>query len=163
MFDRERDIFHQTAFSIQNEASKLKTSRLVKTEIGFEEYLTVIKNVSDRVAMSKFRLSNHDLMIEKGRHQNPKIDVERRTCPFCPTQVEDEYHFLLMCPTYVPLRTSLFNKISSIMPDFFHPPDKTFLLWFLLKCSGILHCTAHFISQADNLRTFLLANHKNRW
>ena len=47
--------------------------------------------------MSKFRLSNHRLMIEKGRHNN-------RKCPFCLTHIEDETHFLINCPIYSSIR-----------------------------------------------------------
>ena len=163
VFCREKDIFHQEAFRIQKEASKLKTMSLLKTDIGFEEYLTATKNVSDRIAMSKFRLSNHNLMIEKGRHEKPKIDSVKRFCPFCPSLVEDEYHFLLKCPIYTQLRVKLFDEIKNVMPEFYYPPDKKFLFWFLLKCPNISTCSARFISQADELRTFLLAKHKNMW
>ena len=39
-------------------------------------------------------------MIEKGRHRCPKIPREQRFCPFCPTKVEDESHFLMQCILY---------------------------------------------------------------
>ena len=162
VFFRERDIFHQEAFfQIQNNVSKLQTFALIKTDIGIEKYLTTVQNVSERISISKFRLSNHSLMIEKGRHQN--IERERRFCSFCPSQVEDEFHFLMKCPIYTHLRNGLFNKIKSTMPDFYHPTDESFLFWFLLKCHNISHHTAHFISLANDLRDFLLAKHKNTW
>ena len=41
-------------------------------------------------------------MIEIGHHHN--IDREFRHCPFCETLVEDEYHFILICPLYSNLR-----------------------------------------------------------
>ena len=67
------DQFHQNAIAnIKKENSKLRTYALFKSVIGMEEYLTEIKNVSIRIQITKFRISNHKLMIETGRHQDIK-------------------------------------------------------------------------------------------
>ena len=58
-----------------------------------EKYLTIVNNTKNRTTLTKFRLSNHTLMIEKGRHQN--IDKNLRLCPFCPTRIEDEMHYFV--------------------------------------------------------------------
>ena len=52
------------------EQSKLRTYAFLKTEIGFEKYLIEIKNPALRTEITKFRLSNHSLMIETGRYKN---------------------------------------------------------------------------------------------
>ena len=58
------DEFHQNAFQIiRNVRSKVNPYSIVKTEIGFESYVTKIKNTTKRGEMTKFRLSNHNLMI----------------------------------------------------------------------------------------------------
>ena len=61
-------------------------------------------------ALSNFRCSGHCLMIEKGRHLN--LDEDYRYCPVCLHNgiriVEDEIHFLLVCPLYSNLRKELF-------------------------------------------------------
>ena len=81
------DQFHQNAIaSIKNENSKLRTYALFKSEIGMEEYLTEIKNVSTRMQITKFRISNHKLMIEIGRHLEIKPHLS--FCPFCRNVVE---------------------------------------------------------------------------
>jgi hypothetical protein len=41
-------------------------------------------------------------MIEKGRHFG--IKREFRDCPYCDGCVEDEYHFMLLCPLYSNIR-----------------------------------------------------------
>ena len=62
--------------------------------------------------MSKFRLSSHNLNIEKGRHQHPKLPVEKRICNVCDHgSVEDEEHFILHCPFYQEERIHLFVKV----------------------------------------------------
>ena len=68
---REKDIFHQTEFfNIQEDSAKLRTYSKIKTDIGLEEYLTQVRNTSDRIAMSRLRLSSHNLMIEVKIEEN---------------------------------------------------------------------------------------------
>ena len=68
-FIREKDIFHQISFhKIQHNSSKLRTYAELETKIGMETYLVNIQNTEERTQMSKFRLSNHRLMVETGRH-----------------------------------------------------------------------------------------------
>ena len=58
------DIFHRRAFAeITGENSKLRTYGIFKREVREEPYLRIVKNVRDRISMSKF-------LIEKGRHGN---------------------------------------------------------------------------------------------
>ena len=52
----------------------------------------------------KFRTSAHELEIERGRYTN--ITRERRLCNHCNCrQVENEYHFLLICQKYTDLKS----------------------------------------------------------
>ena len=53
-----------------------------------EPYLTLIKDFEIRKALTRFRYINHRLMIEKGRHMNPIIEVNKRICRVCQV-VED--------------------------------------------------------------------------
>ena len=104
LFQILSDIFHQKSFEdIRREGSKLRTYALLKTEIGFENDIFEIKNPIKRILMTKFRLSNHRLMIEKGRHIN--LPKAMRFCPFCHREVETDMHFLLVCPTSHALRS----------------------------------------------------------
>ena len=93
LFQRLSDTFHQQSFEdIRRESSKLRTYALLKTVIGFEIYLITIKNPLKRVLVTEFRLSNHNLMIEKGRHIN--IPKEMRFCPFCHLPLNDKTQYL---------------------------------------------------------------------
>ena len=65
--------------------------------------LYIITNKRFRITLSRFRLSSHKLEIERGRHHN--IDRENRICIFCNLKaIENEYHFLLVCPLYRDIR-----------------------------------------------------------
>ena len=91
--------------------------------------------------MTKLRLSNHLLHIETDRHE--KIERNQRFCPFCPTYIEDEIHFLVKCPTYKELRDKLvINTIHSNNRDIFLA---------ILK-QDKLNTTAKFIFEAFELR-----------
>ena len=99
IFQTLTDGFHQVAFaSINEESSKLRTYATFKKSIGYETYLSDIKNATVRRRISKFRLSNHALIIETSRHN--RVPKELRVCPLCPNSMETEVHFLLLRPTY---------------------------------------------------------------
>ena len=62
-----------------------------------EKYLKEIDNYFIRRQTVKFRISDHSSMIEKGRHHG--VLREDRICKQCDIGcVEDEFHFLLVCP-----------------------------------------------------------------
>jgi hypothetical protein len=159
VFQRMKDIFHQESFSeIQNESSKLKTYSHIKNSIGCEEYLSKIENIQERISFSKLRLSNHPLMIEKGRHE--KIERKFRFCPFCPEKVEDEIHFLLECKCFMKLRNELFEKICQKNTSFPHIINaQKFVI--LMTDSNITPLTAQYIYRTLGVRDFLIGKHKN--
>ena len=118
-----KDIFHQEAFmQIADPKSKLRTYALIKDKVGREDYLDQTRNVRHRQMLTKLRLSNHKLMIEKGRHL--KLPLNERTCPVCQDGIEDEIHFLVRCKYYETLRQPLFSKCTELKPQFGFYPDK---------------------------------------
>ena len=154
------DIFHQDAFAeINRDGSKLRTYAKIKTESGFESYLMNIKTVRKRISLSRIRLSTHDLMIEKGRHSNLKVN--QRTCPFCTGNVlEDELHFLLVCNIFSLLRNDLLKDAKYIFPEF-ETWDKGQQFKALLSDERLVNPTATYFYKALELRRFILRKHKN--
>ena len=121
IFNKLRAKFHIKAFDeIKDNSSKLRTYALFKTKVGLEPYLTEINNVQDRIFVTKFRLSNHRLMIEVGRYNN--TPREHRFCPFCPNTVEDECHFMFRCKPYTYLRTRYLGPLMNSNPGFQYQP-----------------------------------------
>ena len=158
-FQRMSDIFYQDSFSeIKKKTSKLRTYSTIKTQTGFENYLCQIQNIQDRVSLTKFRLSNHRLMIETGRHQ--RIDKDQRFCPFCPTKIEDEAHFLLECKVFSTLRVELFNKALNEEGNFMQLENSEKFVT-LLSNPAVMRHTANHISKTFHIREYLLRNHKN--
>ena len=93
-----------------NQKHQLRTFRTFKTQIKFENYLSKVKILKHRVALTKLRISNHTLEIEKGRYGPKRKKADQRFCSSCQEQVEDEKHFLLKCPLYATVRQELFNS-----------------------------------------------------
>ena len=76
---------------------------MYKDSLSMETYIETILVNKVRVSLIKFRLSSHDLAIEKGRYNN--INRENRLCTYCNKNVfENELHFLLVCPKYSHLK-----------------------------------------------------------
>jgi hypothetical protein len=99
--------------SIQK-SSKLSCYSTFKSLLEPEKYLSTITCVKYRIAISKFRISNHPLHIESGRHTRTLLDD--RICKYCITEsnhqvIEDEKHFLLDCPLYTNIRNANNIKI----------------------------------------------------
>ena len=85
-------------------SNRLSSYILYKDSLARETYLEAIHVNKFRVSLSKFRLSSHDLAIEKGSY-NININRENRLCTYCNMNViENEFHFLLVCPKYRHLR-----------------------------------------------------------
>ena len=91
----------------------------------FTALLLLCTNTRHRIALTKRRLSNHKLAIETGRYSRPFKKPAERTCPICKIEMEDEYHFLNICPAYQEKRSSLLDyleneyriKISRMSPN----------------------------------------------
>ena len=156
VFQRLTDIYHQSALgNIKLNDSKLRTYSKLKTEPGFEKYLDEVPCVKKRIAFTKLRLSNHMLMIEKGRHLN--IERTQRFCPFCPNFVEDERHFLLVCNQYRYIRQELLREVEVRIPLI---SNQCYDQRFLNLMTRVPTQVSNFIFNAMELREFLLAKHR---
>ena len=115
-----------------------------------EAYLEKISNFKYRRAITKLRVSSHDLMIEKGRHHTSKLDIEKRLCSNC-GKIEDEIHFLVSCPLYSKERTEFYEKIN-LNNDVIKNMNPTTIFYLLmnLKCKNHLEKLGEFIRSSFN-------------
>ena len=86
-----------------------------KMHFGYETFLDILKVRKFRSLYCKFRLSCHDLEINRGRFNN--TEKENRKCKFCKNKVEDEYHFLLICPLYSGLHKQYIPEKFFLQPN----------------------------------------------
>ena len=74
----------------------------------FVHHYTCLENLKQFLS-GHLRLSSHKLNIEIGRHNN--IDRQDRKCIICNlNDIEDEFHFVLVCPDYINLRNAYIPK-----------------------------------------------------
>jgi hypothetical protein len=80
-------------------------------------FMKVPMNRDLRSFISNLLLGTTPLKIETDRYLNKPKD--ERFCPFCPDQVENQYHFLFHCPKYTTNRTIFFKQIKATtnLPD----------------------------------------------
>ena len=79
-------------------------TKIYSNNFKIQEYLKFNCPINLRKKLTKLRISAHSLAIETGRYTNPKTPKTERFCKFCKDKIEDEHHFLFICPKYEPLR-----------------------------------------------------------
>ena len=80
-----------------------------------ESYFYVLQNKEIRKQLTKFRISNHKLMIETGRYQRSKIPADVRFCPVCAaSEIENEEHFIINCKKYEHVREKFLDEIKLV-------------------------------------------------
>ena len=70
-----------------------------------------------RSLMAQFRLGILPITVETGRFR--KIPLQDRKCTICDLNgVEDEKHFLCICPVFNDKRSTLYTKANTINSEF---------------------------------------------
>ena len=77
-----------------------------------------------RRTLTRYRLSEHSLAIEKGRHRQTWLPAEQRLCCHCAaSEPETELHFLIKCEKYNQIRQTYFLKLEAIRKGFLNLLD----------------------------------------
>ena len=139
------DQYLQKWYEDISNSPKLHVYNLIKNNFGFENYLLCIKNIKHRIALTRMRCSTHKLLIEEGRYRN--IERENRMCVHCNMHaVENEYHFILVCPFYRDLRMQCLPKY------YCHWPNIQKLNNIFKSTNNILKKLAKYIYEATERR-----------
>ena len=111
--------------------------------------LTMVTDQNLRKTLTKYRLSEHSLAIEKVRHRKTGLPVEERLCNHC-TTAEPEQHFLAKCKKYKTTRECHFPKFETLIKGFKDLSDENRLPVLLgddtESCGLVEHYTAAAIS-----------------
>ena len=71
----------------------------------------MLQNKEIRKQLTKFRISNHKLMIETGHYQHSKITADVCFCSVCATsEIENEEHFIINCKKYEHVREKFLDE-----------------------------------------------------
>jgi hypothetical protein len=109
---RLQDMYRQEWHSNIFESDRYELFRTFKTDFTAELYVTDIDVYCFRVALSQLRFGVLPINNNMQRYSdNPVL----KNCPFCSNVVENEEHFLYVCPLYTDLRDRfLSNRPHSI-------------------------------------------------
>ena len=125
-------------------SSKLRTYSLVKKSLCVEPYILNIKGNHLITAMARYRMSSHDLKIERGRFNNPITPINQRICTRCESNViDDEIHLLLHCNAMNNEREILLNSIAGIIN--MQPTNDIFLRIMTSRDITVVKSLAKFI------------------
>ena len=116
-------------------SKKLRTYVTFKNTLCLEEYLLVDSDAKGRSYHTSLRTGTNSLEIEKGRHLG--IDKKFRFCKKCESkQVEDEFHFVILCPLYKDLREKCFKSIFDVSGGKWDLKNRPAKEIFILLMSG---------------------------
>ena len=140
LFDDERK---------ENQGNNLRRYRDFKTIFEMETYLTHITEFNECKALTKLRVSNHNLIIEKGRHQ--RLPIERRLCNKC-NVIENEEHFLTQCEKNKNLRDKLYEEIIKDCHHFSNLEPKEKMIYMLSQTDeAIMRHIGKFVDSSFKL------------
>ena len=115
---RLTDNFIQERDTILDNSSKCNIYKHLIDRFCLQYYLKISMPDCYTILITRFRVSAHTLLIEKGRYHN--IERDKRLCQMCDmNDVEDEYHFILKCPFYTHLRHLYIKKYYWSKPSVF--------------------------------------------
>ena len=86
-------------------------------------------------AISKLRLSAHNLLIETGRYAKPRsLPRSERICKHCNFNcIENKFHFLSRCFLYETERAKLYSQVHHTNNNFMSLCDNGKARWLLLQ------------------------------
>ena len=99
-------------------------------------------------------MSSHKLRIETGRYGQQRINRSERYCTICNTNdIEDEFHFVLICPAYNNLRKDLIKRYYVRKPSV-----SKFIEMMTSHNKNILSNLGNYISKAFIIRNTFINN-----
>ena len=118
-----------------------------------ESYIELINIDKFRSCLANFRSGSHSLMSEKGRYDD--VPREFRFCVYCDGIVEDEIHFLLICPLYSNLR-------EVYIDDRFTSNANTWSFLRIMSCRNeiVIRNLAMFLYYAFKTRSEYIKTHE---
>lgn len=133
--------------------NKLECYLNLKRQYTMAEYLITVSEPKVRKTLTKYRLSEHSLAIETGRHRQTWLPREERLCSVCSQgEVETELHFLTECDHYKDIRTKYFPQITNIYKEFENVTNRERLVYLLGEKPNCCILAAKYVSACHGLR-----------
>ena len=133
--------------------SKLECYLALNREYTLADYLTMINDQKLRKSLTMYRLSDHSLAIEKGRHRHSWLPREERFCQQCSkNEIETEVHFLLHCDKYTDIREKFMPKFRQKCPEFDSLSEQKRAQYLLGEKDDCAIIAARYITSCHSLR-----------
>ena len=126
--------------------SKMRTYILFKNNFCYEQYLNIL-TADLRKPLTQFRISAHNLEIERGRYTRPITPLDKRTCKRCKAAIGSELHFLFNCVELISVRENLLQNIKEKCSLFTTLSDENKLVYLLTSEGMILTYIAVFLKK----------------
>lgn len=113
----------------------MRTYILFKNEFQYEKYLDIL-SMELRKPITQFRISAHNLEIERGRYTRPITPLDQRICKKCKTDIGNEMHFLFNCASLTPQRELMLENTILNCRHFINLSEENKLI-YLLNSEGL--------------------------
>ena len=108
--------------------------------------------------VSKRGHSSHRLRVETGRWDRPPVPYAQRKCQICDIEIEDEFHFMFVCPLYNADRTKLLPRYYRINPSM-----QKFINLMNETNARLINRVAKFVYKSFKTRTAYFSQHWNSY
>ncbi len=139
------DEFLKMQFDLQN---KLQCYLTLNRTTTFANYL-LIQPFKERQILSKYRLSDNDQEIERGRQTWTESRGYVDTVIYSKW---DEKHFLLICPKYLDVRETFLPRFEALIPSFTELSDSEKMPFLLGEDDNTAALTAKYVLTIHNVR-----------
>ncbi|XP_069141192.1 uncharacterized protein [Argopecten irradians] len=147
---RLHDIFIQELRCAFDVSPKCEIYKHLVDNFEIQFYLKKPLNSKTKQILSKYRMQAHSLQIEAGRYNAvPRGD---RLCTVCDkNDVEDEMHFVLLCPAYSELR-------KKFIKTYYHKHPSVYKLIMLFSSKNVksLNLLGKYLIQATEKRKIII-------
>ena len=94
--------------------------------------------------MARYRMTSHDLKIERGRYNNPITSINQRICTRCESnEIDDEIRLLLQCNAMNNAREISLDSVDTIIN--IQPTNDMFLRFMTSRDITVVESLAKFI------------------
>jgi len=138
-----------------NTMPKLRTYKEIKLNTGTETYIKSNMSKYHRSPVAKMRTGTFPISIETGRYK--KQPVQDRTCPRCPTKLEDEKHFMLDCPLYKIPRDNLYQQFQMKNDEDLENLEREERFFLIFNINRTMKAVARYIEAAYKMRANFMA------
>lgn len=110
--------YKQTWLENVQGSERFSLYRTFKSTLTLSNYLSDLKHIKARNLLIRLRLGVSPLKVHRFRF-NLNATSADLSCPFCCGSVEDEVHFVLVCPKYAELREYYIPRKYTRIPSLF--------------------------------------------